>query len=204
MKTGKIMPLLLIAALLSSCTSTYEAMKPDGERALAVTLSGQEYEGELLSFQECTLYLLMKPEGYVPIDKRRYEVYALPADSLYRVTIEGINGRDWIPQIILFQAIPTLLFTLAASAWNNSEQDGVRSSVDVGEMFLSFAVPTAITWLLFEISTPPAPEASAPIDDEQIRNLVKYARYPQGMSEETMHAYMLRNPNAKISLIGKP
>jgi hypothetical protein len=194
MKTLQASLICVFVLALYSC-STYVAMKPEGENT-RVTFRDQNFvTGELLAIQDETIYVLVsskaKDPSYVSnVVITQSRVVAIPVLTVGQFEIEGLVTREWGWNVFLFQAIPTILFTIAGASYGDGSAGAAA--------FVAFSIPTLLTYLLFEGSTPPTPMVRGPMYEKYAKQLKMYARYPMGVSMETIEAIAQQCTNKEI------
>ncbi len=158
--------MIIVLTLIVGCGQSSYTLRAGGDAAIMMTKDGKEWTGEILCMQDSSVYFL-NAEG-------RSKVFRVQVGAIQEIRIEGYVNRGWVTPLILFQVLPTVLMTVAAS------------TVDISPAapLAIFGLPTLLTFALFEASTPDPPQSTEPFGPESIGPLQKYARFPQGLTAE--------------------
>lgn len=178
-QVGTYMMIALWAACLVGCGPSEYVLKSGGDIANITTRGNVHIKGEFLCLQDSSVYLLIHDQRITRIAIR----------DIYEIDIEGYSNRSWVTPLILFQAVPTVLLTIAAS----------EADADVGIALLVFGGATVLTYVALEASTPAPPGGSQPFTEESIDELRKYARFPQGLNPDQLQQRLRRYKQIDIS-----
>jgi hypothetical protein len=182
--TKKYLLVFLPLVCFAACGPSQYVLTPKGDTANIQTKTGLRFTGELLCIQDSSVYLIRgEPES---------KVIRLPILDVRHIEIEGYANRRWVPSVIFFQAIPTILITVVAS----------NVDVDLTEpVLLIFGVPTLITYVAFEASTPAKPQSDNPKSIEDIQGLRKYTRFPQGLTDTQFQMILQRHNQTSTEVL---
>ena len=181
------------AALVSlmGCTPQKELLKPTGDTATVYMRDNPRFVGELLAVNDRTLYFYVEsglPGSQVPSQER---IIGVHVDALNSIKIEGYSNRKWIPALIAFEVIPTVLLDIAAAS----------EDAAAGGFMLVFSIPTAINAAIFAASTPKTPGIEARISSRELEELRKYARFPQGLTPAQLDLLLLVNGQSEMRIL---
>lgn len=163
---------VLTLMLLMSCGGSRVALKWGGDLSNIVTRRGGSYIGELLAVSDSVLYFRLDPVKnvhHVELNNRIVRAYVWDIGS---IEIHGYSERNWLTPVLLFEAVPTVLLTIAAAS----------ADADAGAVFVTFLIPTALTYVAFEASTPSPPRFKHPLTAEKLEQLRKHSRFAQGLT----------------------
>jgi hypothetical protein len=158
-------------------------LKSEGDTAIIRTENGNEFVGELLSLQDSSVYMATR--------QQRAEVVRVVLKNIKYIKIEGYTNRGWVTPVVLFEAIPTVLLTIAAGKVNS----------DIGGALLIFGLPTLLTYIAFEASTPAPPHMERPMAIENLEQFRKYARFPQGLTPTEFERLLQLYKQNEVKLI---
>lgn len=172
---------VIVLFACSACGWSDHILKPVGDTAIIKTNDGTTLTGEILILQDSVLYFLGSTVSSTKQYYTNTKIDTFPFNDIKSIEIDGYSDRSWEEPVIFFQAIPTVLFFIAASS------AGVDSP---GSAFLIFGIPTGLTYLLFEASTPSSPEITSPLTIEKTTELRKYTRFPKGLSPSQLETFL--------------
>lgn len=175
-----IYAVFILFLMLAGCSSSIKAIKPGGETVEVELKSGREMEVELIMVTDSSLLILHTPETRSTSSLAR-GIYKISLTQLKSVKVENYSNDTWITPVLVFQVVPSVLFTIAA-AGEGAELSGAGILILFG--------PPVLTALLLASSQPPAPGVAEPLIQEHINELRKYARFPNGLSPEQMAAFL--------------
>ncbi|MGB9588591.1 MAG: hypothetical protein ACPL7O_10475 [Armatimonadota bacterium] len=172
---------LLLLMFSAACGPSEYMLKSGGDTANIKARSGNKLTGELLCIQDSSIYIVTRVQ--------KQTILRLGVIDVEQIEVEGYANRTWVTPVILFQVIPTVLFTIAAAS----------AHVDHPEVaLLIFGVPTLITYVAFEASTPAPPNSEWPTKVGDIQHLQRYCRFPQGLTpdqlQQLLHSYNQTEP----------
>jgi hypothetical protein len=168
---------LIGLTFLISCSSSEYTLKSTGDVAIGETRNNLSYTGELLTIQDSTVYLVLDRDTTNAQGERKREVASIYVSDIKSIQIEGYTNRSWLTWVLLFEALPSALFTIEAEVYDHEFSFWG---------FLILQIPTLLTYVFFEASTPPTPGAADPITPVQLVALRKYTRFPQGLTPTQM------------------
>jgi hypothetical protein len=183
----KILRFLIWFALftgLAGCRNATE-IAPDGDRASIQMKNGTLFQAELVSVEDSLLIVVPGLSKEFP--KRK--VYGIALPEIASIEIQGYVNRNWETSMLAFQIVPTILFVIAASS-----ADGDNAA----PALLIFGLPTALTYLIFEASTPDPPGARGPFPPDILETLKQYMRFPQGLTESQLHIVLERYQQTRL------
>ena len=96
------------------------------------------------------------------------------------ISVKGYDGSGWAGSVILFQAIPNVLFAAAAISQIHKTSGALIIS-------LIFTIPTIVTAVLFGVSQGDTPKWSDQSTLEDLYSLKIYSRYPEGLNEQDLN-----------------
>jgi hypothetical protein len=167
---------VLLAAILTGCGTSEYVLKPTGDIAKVTTDQDGIIIGELLSIQDSTIYLVTDYDTARPERKAGGAISSCQIAHITSIEIEGYSDRSWVTSVLLLEGVPTILLTAAASS----------AKANAGSVFLAFSIPTVLTWIAFEASTPAPPKADFPVTSDKLADLKKYSRFPQGLTPDNL------------------
>jgi len=180
----KLLVLILIgisSLLLHSCSTVNLTPKPSGDMAIIKTKTGKTYEGEFLFTKENNIYLFLKKS----LDKNRSSPSKIIAKAsiseIKSFKIEGYSNKKWIKSVLLFEVIPAVLLTIAASSVD---------SENFGSALAIFSLPAIITTSLYLISSPSPLHLTEREVLYKLKEFSKYARFPQGLNDDQLDSFM--------------
>jgi hypothetical protein len=162
-----------------------------GDNASVVLRNHSEFIGEIVAVSDSTVLFNTQPELQSPQGSFQQRFVVVQVDDLESITIKGYSNRKWTGAVIGFEVVPAILLGLAA---------GIADSDITGEVFLISAIPPLLNFIAFEASTPKPPKFEYPITAERLKDLKKYARFPQGLTTE-QHKRFLQIGNSPINSI---
>ena len=165
---------LTVLSVLGSCSSEKYVVSANGDKAEVKLINGKEFVSEIVSIQDTAIIFATTPAN--PLDFPH--LFLEPIAEIKSITIKGYDGSGWGGSVLLFQVLPAALMAGAAASY--SEGSG---ALLVG---LVFAIPAAITALLFSGSAGETPQWNDEMSVSEIENLKIYSRYPEGMSQEKL------------------
>ena len=163
----------LTIIFLSACGSTQYTLKPGGDTADITTRKQIVLKGELLSLQDNSAYIVSNDK--IP------KVVRVAFSDIRSIEIEGYANRKWVGPWVVFQVIPTALFTIAAGS----------AGASIAVAFAMFAFPTVTTFAFLDSGTPPTPHCDSPVM-EDIFTLRKYARFQQALDRDQLQKVLVQ------------
>lgn len=172
---------LALMLLLVGCTPTAViSLSETGDEAIVETPQGR-LTGELVGVADSLLYVVVHESEGASTTRMPGRLVGIAPTSVRTIKIRGYSVKSWIPGVIILQVIPAILMGIAAS---QVEAEGALGVTAV------LMVPAGVTALLFGAATPAHPGAEAPLTDDALQRLRKYARYPQGLQPAYLQALL--------------
>ena len=163
--------LIIIFITIIACIPETRNLVPTGDTAEIKTKGNKLYTGELLMVDEEAIVMQIKSG-----QKDRTEgIYKFPRKNIQHIKIEDYVNYKWQGAIFGFEVLPIVLLFIAASA----------ADAEPGGLAILF-IPVLINYAIFAASTPSPPGVEDPFQTEQLVELRKYSRYPQGLNEEQL------------------
>ena len=193
MKVHPILCNLCIFVLIpiTLCAAQNQLLKPGGDTATILMLDQREFVGEVLAVSDTTIYFNIEsglPDVQVPTVGR---IIGVHVNALAFIEIKGYSNRQWIPALIAFEVIPTLLLGLAAASVD----------AEASEIMLIVSIPTVINLAIFAASTPAPPRFERPFTPEKLEELRKFARFAQGLTDAQLEQLLFVNKQSKVRLL---
>jgi len=171
------------------CSSGKYVVSEKGDIAEITRKDGYKFESELVCIQDTAIIFTTIPSNHKDFPKLFFE----PIEEIKSITIQGYDGSGWIGSVLLYQAVPAALLTVAATSVD-SDNAGVG---------LILAIPALITTILFATSEGEIPQWNDELPISEIENLKKYSRYPEGMNQEVLSILLKKNNQTGITNIIK-
>ena len=134
--------------LLQSCSNVNLTPKPSGDIATIKMKTGITYKGEFLFAKENNIYLFRRKS----LDDNGFSTSNIIAKAkiseIISFKIEGYSNKKWALPVVLFEAIPAVLLTIAAS---------IAESNKVAAVLAISSLPAILTTSLYLGSTPASP-----------------------------------------------
>lgn len=189
----KVHPILCKVCIFSfiaitPCTAQTRLLKPAGDSATVLMLDQRGFVGEVLAVSDTTIYFNIKsglPDVQVP------SIIGIHVNALAFIEIKGYSNKKWIPALIAFEVIPTLLLGIAAASVD----------AEASQIMLMVSIPTVINLAIFAASTPPAPRFGHPFSSEHLEELKKFARFPQGLTAAQLEQLLFVNKQSEVRLL---
>ena len=105
------------------------------------------------------------------------KVYAISFYSINSLTVEGYNSRNWGCGVLQFQVLPALGLAIAGAT--------VKGKY-FGNVLGVLSVPILITTILYEASTPSAPEITYTSTLDELDKFRVYARFPYPLQKKQL------------------
>jgi len=175
---------IVLLIVLSSCSSGKYVVSEKGDIAEVTRKDDYKFVSEIICIQDTAIIFATIPVN--PLDFP--QLFLEPIEEMRSITIQGYDGSGWGGSVLIFQVLPAALMFGAAASY--SEGSG---AIAVG---LVFAIPAAITALLFATSEGETPQWTDKLPISEIDNLKKYSRYPEGMNQEVL-SNLLKKYNQK-------
>jgi hypothetical protein len=162
---------LVFSCNFISCSGTPDFIdKPVGNKIDLKMANNSEYPDlEFLFVFEDTLYTLYNSS----------KVFPIPIKSVSQITVNGYSDRNWIMPVLGLQVIPSIAIGIASNTVKGSGVGFILTGL--------LLIPAAIEVILFETSTPEAPEYKD-LTEKNISKIKKYARYPIDLSREQINS----------------
>lgn len=161
----------VLPLVFSSCSSGKYTVSANGDKAEVKLMNGREFESEIVFISDTAIIFATIPDNERDLPKLFYS----HKKEIKSITVQGYDGSGWGSAVLLYQVLPAGL--LAGAAASYSEGSG---SVAVG---LIFAIPAAITALLFSATDGVAPEWNDEMPLSEIETLKIYSRFPEELSQ---------------------
>jgi len=117
-------------------------------------------------------------------------IYKFPKENIQSIEIENYINYKWQGAILGFEVLPIALLFIAASS-ANAEAGGLAILL----------IPVFLNFVIFGASTPSPPGVEDPFQSEQLLELRKYARFPQGLNEDQLKPFLSIYNQDKIKII---
>ncbi len=177
--------LIIIFITMIACIPETRNLVPTGDIAEIKTKGNKLYTGELLMVDEEAIIMQIKSG-----QKNRTEgIYKFPRDEIQYIKIEDYVNNKWQGAILGFEVLPIVLLFVAASA----------ADAEPGGLAILF-VPVLINYAIFAASTPSPPGVEDPFPTEQLVDLRKYSRFPQGLNEKQLKSFLSIHNQDKIKV----
>lgn len=157
-----------------SCAPQIKNLKATGDTAEVVFTDNRKLTCELLALTDSSIYVLKKGSRLPSIYYG--EIVEIDLHDLKSITIKGYANKKWVGAIIAFEAIPAVLFGIAAAS----------AGADVGQAIGIMSLPVLLNFVVFSTAIPRAPQVRFPSSTAQLRKLPKYARFPQGLTRDQL------------------
>ena len=186
---------LCIFALVAMmpCAAQTQLLKPGGDTATIFMLDQSGMVGEVLAISDNTIYFDIKsglPNAQRPSVGR---IIGVHVNALDFIEIKGYSNRKWIPALIAFEVVPTLLLGIAAASPD--------SFVEVLPFMAMSSIPTVINLAILAASTPASPRFERPFTPEKLEELRKYARFAQGLTAAQLEQLLFVNKQSEVRLL---
>ena len=158
-----------------ACIPETRNLAPTGDTAEIKTNGNKIYTGELLLINEDEI-LLQINSGSINLTAG---IYTIPIDNIQYIKIEDYINYKWQGAIFGFEVVPILLLIIAAAS-ADAEPAGLGLLL----------VPVLLNYVIFAASTPAPPGVENPFQSEQLIELRKYARFPQGLTEDQLKSFL--------------
>ncbi len=165
---------LIIVCLLLSCSHGLMNMSFEGDTAEIELSTGSKINAELLMVSDLGLYVRPVRAVSKASSVHSGKIYRIPYADIRKISIEGYVNHGWQPAVIIFQFIPAILFTIAAAS--------ADAELTAGGFLILYGIPV-FTYVLFAGSEPDPPGFAGQITEDQLAELRKYTRYPDGLSD---------------------
>ena len=186
MVTNKYIILIFLITLIA-CIPETRNLAPTGDTAEIKTKDNQLYTGELLMVDESAIIMQIKSGQ----NDKNEGIYKFPRNKIQYIKIEDYVNTKWQGAILGFEVVPIVLLFIAAAAAD------VESPAGIAILF----IPVLINYAIFAASTPAPPGVQDPFPTEQLVELKKYSRFPQGLNEELLNSFLSINNQDKIEVI---
>ena len=184
---------LIIIIMLSSCSAPKFALKHTGDIAVVNLKSKSTFSGEFLFVKDNHIYLLLdESQSSNPSTVKKYSVSSTQINQIESMTINGYSDRSWGTSILIFQVVPAFVLALVGASVDG---DNFAPVLGVG------LVPVLLSWLLFEGSTPSSPSFENFIEQDNIEELKKYSRFPQGLTNNQLEELLKMHNQVEIKEI---
>jgi len=181
MSCRHILLIIFIVIISLACSASFRQLKPYGDKA-TMRVNSNIRSFELLAIDQTGLLVISPDDHYERTTSSPAKIYRIPKEQISDIKIEGYSNKNWILPVIIFQVIPAILLIIAASS-AGAEMSAAGYAILLG--------PPALTLILFSSSTPADPAYHNPLDAQKLKDLKKYTRYPQGLSEKQL-SFLLR------------
>ncbi len=178
--------LIIIIIIQVACIPETRNLVPAGDRAEIKTKSDMLYRGEFLMVDEDAVVMRMD-SGQTGISD---DIYSFPIDKIQYIKIDNYTNYKWQGAILGFEVVPILLLFLTATV------SGVGEPNHIAILLL----PLLVNYGIFAASTPAPPGVEDPFPAEQLLELKKYSRFPQGLTEEQLQSLLSIQKQDKIKI----
>lgn len=169
---------LLTIILFNNCSSGKYVVSENGDIAEVGLKDGREFVSEILIIQDTAIIFATtssNPYGFPTL-------FFQPINEIKSINIQGYDGSGWGGSVLLFQVLPAVILTVTAASVSSE-------NVAVG---LIFAIPAAVSALLFATSEGETPQWNDELPVSELGILKKYSRYPKGVSVEELTKLLKR------------
>lgn len=167
---------ILILQSLAVCTNIFE-LRHTGD-TIDLRYEGHGIECELLAVSDSMMYLIPTSDTWAGFPVARGMIYAAPPYIFTSGEVRRYMNRDWVLPFLLAQALPVVMLTTEAAAlWDPGAFVYVLPVLSL--------VPFVEVMLLISATDDP-PGFDRPLTLEELQFYRKYARYPQGLTEEQL------------------
>ena len=167
---------LILLVHIVSCIPETRNLKPEGDKAEIKTRTEQIYRGELLTVSQDSVLMFVQ-SGSKELSRG---IYTFSCNNIAHIKIEGYVNYKWQGALLGFEVLPILLLIGVAAA------SGVDSPGSIAILF----VPVFLNYLGFAGSTPSPPGVDDSFSSEQLSELSKYSRFPQGLNKNQLELLM--------------
>lgn len=164
--------IIILMITLSCGCSSHVFLKPNGESAHIVLKSSTTIDGEILAIQDTAIYILTTESDLV-----KPRMVCARLENIQSVEIKNFYDKSWLFPLVALEGIPTILLTIAAA----------NAGTNAGGIFAVFLIPTGVTFMVFEASTPSQPFFVLESAMMLKKDLRKYARFPQGLTSDQIN-----------------
>lgn len=164
-----------VLLLYFSCAPQIKDLKATGDMAEVVFRDRRKLTCELLALTDSSIYVLRKGAKLPSIYYG--EVVEIYFRDLRSIAIRGYTNKKWIGAIIAFEVVPAALFAIAAAS---ADADGMGTAIGI------MSLPVLLNFAVFSASTPPTPGVKNFYSTGQSKRLRKYARFPQGLTQDQL------------------
>jgi hypothetical protein len=185
---------LSVLIILTGCASGIKEISFEGDQAEIILRNKSTFDAELLMVSDSGLFVIRALTPPKVRNLKCDKIFFLPYVEVFQVRVEGYTNHGWVAPVIIFQAVPAVLFTTAAySAGAELNSTGA---------LILFGIP-ALTAILFASSEPDPPGYTGNITEDQKKELQKYTRYPGGLTD-MQFGLLLKKHGREKSLRASP
>ncbi|MBE0643483.1 MAG: hypothetical protein IH600_05345 [Bacteroidetes bacterium] len=192
----KTLPLLAFLLLLTSGCANIHELRYRGD-AMALQYEGKEFTCELLSLSDSVMYFIPMEEDNPELLLAPGKIYAAPPYVFASGDVLGYGNHDWVYPVLGMQLLPVLMLAVEASFYNQDIE-----SFFAWTAALSF-IPALNVLILYlgTLETPRFEETLLPPKTSEFR---KYARYPQGLTEEQLKLLLAVRSQTELLTLPAP
>ncbi len=168
---------VIIIFLLNACGTLEYSVSISGNNATIEFMNKTKLECEIISFADSSL--IFSPIRKIYSQKLTEPIlYSISYGKIKSIEIKGLVSSDWVTSVLLFQAIPVALLTIAAS---------VYSEEFIPEIPVILGIPVALTAILLSSSDEKTPEWNNSMSNSDLDSLKIFSRYPAKLTEDEIN-----------------
>ena len=175
-----------VLLLYLSCAPQIKDLKAIGDNAEIVFKDKRKLTCELLALTDSSIYVLKKGSKLPSIYYG--EIIEVRFLDLRSIAIEGYTNKKWVGTIIAFEIIPAALFAIAAAS----------ADAEVGTALGIMSLPVLLNFAVFSASSPGKPGVKNFSSADQLKKLNKYARFPQGLTQDQLKQLLKESKQEEI------
>jgi len=166
---------IILSTLIFSCAPHLKTLSFEGDASEITLGNDYTFTAELMMVTDSAIYVKQIGDKLKSSSTSSGKIYQIPYANIRQIKIEGYVNKGWLPAVLLFQFLPAVLLTVAASS--------AGAELSSGGVLLLYG-PPVITYFLFSTSQPDSPQFAALPGADQITELRKYARYRTELDDE--------------------
>ena len=166
---------IILSTLIFSCAPHLKTLSFEGDASEITLGNDYTFTAELMMVTDSAIYVKQIGGKLKSPSTSSGKIYQIPFADIREINIEGYVNKGWLPAVLLFQFLPAVLLTVAASS--------AGAELSGGGVLLLYG-PPVITFLLFSTSQPDPPRFTALPSAAEIAELRKYARYRTELDAE--------------------
>ncbi len=177
--------LCTVSLFFISCGSGSYMVKYQGDDVEIVTLGGLHVNGELVALSDTCAILISKEKK-----EQAGRILSVKLSNIKSIEVKGYSSQGWKTSVVLTQLVPAVVVGITASTVTDAGQGlGIATLL---------SIPALITYLLYDAASPDPPQWDSTQEATPIANLNKYARMPQGMSEEQLQELLKHHKQTSV------